>query len=123
MTREKAKEYIFLNNIQPSIKVEVDGIADALWISRYSVVKFVDTLYDDIESRICENCNYLQSNAANDMFWCINQDGVNKYRTMDARVDLDFGCNKFECKPKQTYSNKDDDTPLGANPFMSGKDE
>lgn len=34
------------------------------------------------------------------------------------------GENIFELrkKPIQTYSIKDDDTPLGANPFMSGSD-
>ena len=61
----------------------------------------INQIYDEFESRTCDNCRYRQTNNANDMYWCINQYGANKYRNMDIRVDLDFGCNKFERKDKK----------------------
>ena len=61
-------------------------------------VLFLPDVIKILDSRICENCKYVQINHAQDMFWCINEGGANKYRNMDIRVDLDFGCNEFERK-------------------------
>ena len=61
-------------------------------IESYSVKKILDSIYDDFENRICENCKYYDSlNKSSGM--CANI----SIQFVDA-VDSNFGCNGWELK-------------------------
>ena len=80
MTREEAKS-----------KLTCYGYSQNKPLADYKVI---DQIYDDIESRICENCKHYNMDTA--VYYCDTYDIVminddNTIRT----VDKDFGCNKF----------------------------
>ena len=81
MTREKIKKYI-------EEKFAFLAISDAFMV--------VDKIFDDIESKTCENCKYHQSYSED----TLNIDGCND--TYCNRIGVNtpsyFGCNKFERK-------------------------
>ena len=66
------------------------------WIPHFDEEKFVNEIYDDFESRTCENCNYFIDEKGTKFQFCnasteggiIGWNGYGK----------DFGCNKFERK-------------------------
>lgn len=64
----------------------------------FSKDEIVNEIYDHFESKLCGSCKYLQVNNAKDMYWCTSKEGGNKYRTMDIRVDLTFGCTEWKTK-------------------------
>lgn len=57
----------------------------------------VDRIYDDIESRVCENCEYIEYGTFDDMIYCSIDCSSNKYRK-EKSVTRDFGCNLFKRK-------------------------
>ena len=61
-------------------------------IESYSVKKIIDSICDDFENRICENCKYYDSlNESSGMCANISIQFVNA-------VDSNFGCNGWELK-------------------------
>ena len=84
MTREEAKDLI-LNSVPKE------------WTMRkYNLEYNIDTIYDEFESRTCNNCKYYKRYNYNDMRCSLRviecQAYENNYK--------DFGCNKFEIKDK-----------------------
>ena len=81
MTREEAKEFEY--------SLDVDGYY-------YKDVELIiDKIYDDFESRTCENCTYLyRPDLTNGIYRCEN----NVVTIEDGEIELDFGCNKWEAK-------------------------
>lgn len=55
------------------------------WVEIHDVV---DKIYDDFESRICENCKFYEKNPN----ICCNSNS----RLWAEVVDNNFGCNQFE---------------------------
>ncbi len=53
----------------------------------------IDIVYDDFESRTCENCEHMKTTGH---FYTCNQ----FYHYENTKVTKDFGCNKHE--PKET---------------------
>ena len=49
----------------------------------------IDAIFNDFESRTCENCYYHIVNCSETIIWC----GLDE---VDMRVTEDFGCNKFK---------------------------
>ena len=65
------------------------------------IKEFVDRIYDDFESRTCENCTYLyRPDLTNGIYRCEN----NVVTIEDGEIELDFGCNKFSCKEDKQYA-------------------
>ena len=91
MTREEALGHIF---------VQIDGT-----VYPNDVEDLINTLYDDFESRTCDNCKYY-SKEKEYLGLCnaIPEDG--EILTTDDRIiadalfypTKDFGCNKFSYK-------------------------
>ena len=69
MTREKARDAVILA-ITADIKLAL-----------------IDKIYDDFESRVCENCEYYSRIGS-----CENKESY----CFDQLVYDDFGCNRFE---------------------------
>ena len=86
MTREEVKEHTML---MKSKWVELD------------LIEVIDMIYDDFESRVCENCKYAEKiigcPCCHHGFMCKNK-SVIMYHAESMRVSSDFGCNKFERK-------------------------
>ena len=66
----------------------------------------IDEIYDDFESRVCENCKYWEENI--NMLKKRTGDG-DCHKEIDEIGDMynsytskDFGCNKFEPKIKES---------------------
>ena len=67
------------------------------WIGRDEVA-LIDEIYDDFESRTCENCKYFIDEKGTKLQFC-------NARTVGGIIGWngygkDFGCNKFERKDK-----------------------
>ena len=75
MTRGEAKA--------TKVNVDLDYLSKRQYAQLMSVI---DNIYDDFESRICENCRY--SNPVS--YICQELGGL--------QLDKDFGCNQFSCK-------------------------
>ena len=73
MTREKARDAIILA-ITADIKLAL-----------------IDKIYDDFESRVCENCKYF-TYCDDGFHYCDNQLNVG----FNGLITEDFGCNRFE---------------------------
>lgn len=59
---------------------------------REDIEKHIDKIYDDFESRTCENCiNY--SDTENEGFWC--EEFEESFININERPE-NFGCNKWE---------------------------
>lgn len=71
MTREEAKELLKKDN-------------------RYGIDWIIDDIYDDFESRVCENCKHKTNRECN---------------TIIDYFGKDFGCNKFERKEDESDNN------------------
>jgi len=56
MTREDYKEIVWSQSGLTSLVQEVNGITDAVWISRVSVLQLVDIIHNDIEQSNCSGC-------------------------------------------------------------------
>ena len=73
-------------------------------LGRMILTSIVDKIYDDIESRICENCGYVDGgvNLCNDIYtakYCSNSNvGI-------GIVKDTFGCTEFQAKtePEDTF--------------------
>ena len=64
------------------------------------MIDLVDEIYNDFESRTCENCEYNEllnsgENACSNDYMVAE---FNTYPQYPLIVDSDFGCNKFERK-------------------------
>ena len=70
MEREKAKEYL-------------------KYIPHFDGDKFIDEIYNDIESRTCENCRWYQIMDSTNLKIC---------KLYDIHGIKDFGCNKWVVK-------------------------
>ena len=70
MTREEAKKSLYY-------KLQFDTL---------NINDFIDIIYDDFESRTCENCKRCQDEV------CVNSDSL----LCADFVQPGFGCNKFE---------------------------
>ena len=97
MTREEAKR-IIVKTIEHQIKKDFQPIdfdtnnKDSTFVLGY---RLIDKIYDDFESRTCENCKYNIATANEDIMWCNNSDALE-----DFEVFANFGCNKFERREK-----------------------
>ena len=71
---------------------EAERIAKAqdIGIGSKFTSEFISDIYDDFESRTCENCRYYNSKYE----YCDNSNSVCNHLVVD--IDKDFGCNKFE---------------------------
>lgn len=83
MTREDAKG-MWIENINVSTKAQYFSI--------------VDCIYNELESRICENCKHSRTGVIDNIILCNLKVSENYNYTWKSQVDKDFGCNKFERK-------------------------
>ena len=65
--------------------------------------KFIDEVYDDFESKICDKCKYSEYCSSVDIMVCHNEHTVFSQRCYKCSEDItifevtrDFGCNQFE---------------------------
>ena len=89
MTKEEAKkefwknggvfERVFKSCLKDVIKCSYQGI---------EIDNYIDKIYDDLESRTCRNCKYLDAVNV-----CQNIDSYCYDNFID---EEDFGCNRFE---------------------------
>jgi hypothetical protein len=86
MTREDVKK-IGVTTV-PNIGLEY------IWYEIY--IKKIDEIFDDFESRICENCNGYDSGYCNKKNSVETIDGLGVIAFIE--VSKDFGCNKFARK-------------------------
>jgi len=77
MTREEAKDLF---------RIDIDSYGKVK-----SPISKVDKIYDDFESRTCENCKYNLNGIE-----CNCNESVVEW--LDTDTFPDFGCNKFERK-------------------------
>ena len=56
----------------------------------YDNEEVINKIYDDFESRTCENCKYYEFISSVDSYFCTNKESSAKF------VSSDFGCNRFE---------------------------
>ena len=56
----------------------------------------IDKIYDDFESRICDNCKYCEFFSSVNSYFCINELSSAKF------VDSCFGCNRWEEKNEES---------------------
>lgn len=96
MNREEAKQDIFIGKGIKSHAMNVDGEIDALWLNRRGVLGFIDKIYDDFESKTCENCKHFDSHSSVCFEPKICEDNSGY-----VRITKDFGCNKYEPKNVQ----------------------
>jgi len=82
MTREEAQTFHY--NSMP-----VDGV-----INQFDVSMKINEIYDDFESRICENCEHYFENGKQ----CLNEESI-AFTSQEA-IYYDDGCNKFKRKDK-----------------------
>lgn len=71
---------------------------DACCQGRVDVPRLINRIYNDFESRVCENCKYNMYRYSNAMIECnldIHQHIGSEYN------DFDFGCNYFERKKEK----------------------
>jgi len=101
MTRELAKEKVFLHeDMRVLIQAREDMIPeiDMCHILRKDVLKHVDKIYDDFESRTCENCKFYGAEHERishpNYRTCINTDSF----TYMQEPHYEDGCNKFKRK-------------------------
>lgn len=81
MTRDEAKDYDY--------DLDVDGYYYK------DVDKVIDKIFDDFESRKCENCKYGKP-ILNNRISCEN--GLLSFSYVALTLDKDFGCNKWKSK-------------------------
>jgi len=55
----------------------------------------IDAIYNEFESRVCENCNHWNKNGKQ----CLNEQSI--AYTSEEAIDYDDGCNKFKRKDNQ----------------------
>lgn len=89
MNRDEAKEIVFFSKEIRSVMYAIDNEVDALWLLRKDLLKHIDKIYEDVESRLCENC--IHDNT------CEMQEVLRKGVT-NTKFLKTFGCNSFERK-------------------------
>ena len=66
------------------------------------MISIVNELYDELESRTCENCKHMHYWVETDIVECSANEPPLNWETMKKlsmfEVTYDFGCNKFERK-------------------------
>ena len=91
MTREEAKDLI---------EIEYDSLDNYCDSNHCSVI---DQIYDDFESRTCENCKYVENSGqtySTAVQKCkLGIGDINEWGSVFCSKD--FGCNKFERKDKK----------------------
>ncbi len=93
MTREEAK------NIVTEIANKNKTI---VWLLDTDIFKIIDMIYDDFESRTCENCKYFKKET-DDFGFC---EYTSKKETNSKNIFVvykDFGCDRF----KRTKNERD----------------
>ncbi len=88
MNREEAKETDLKR-----LEVEYTDGTKEFQISSMKVYKLIDKIYDDIESRTCENCKHFIQQHRKHGNYC----GILSVNKTGFELD-NFGCNKFERK-------------------------
>ena len=63
MNREEINNKVFLADDMRSVEHIQRYEADTIWILRKDVLKLTNQIYDDFESRTCDNCRYYQKNC------------------------------------------------------------
>ena len=76
MTREDYKEIVWSQSGLESTVKEVDGVTDAVWISRVSVLQLVDIIHNDFESHKCENCKWYIVAHQKELAYCTHKNGL-----------------------------------------------
>ena len=76
MTRDEAKQ---------TFTVHTNGSDRFIKIDKRTFDKFIDMIYDDIESRTCSNCNFYQKEV------CCNSDSP----LCTEFTSAEFGCIEF----------------------------
>lgn len=61
-----------------------------------SPYKLIDDIFDDFESRTCQNCKYFNVSECSIILPFESIDGLGTLGTME--VDSDFSCSRFERK-------------------------
>jgi hypothetical protein len=96
MTREEAKAIVF-NDLEPYVLNHIELEIDSKYIHRKAVINFVDEIYNDFESRTCENCKHWNGNEECELLvydYCINDYCDDRCIT----TSPSFSCNKWEDK-------------------------
>ena len=95
MTRETLKDFL--------IQIEEAPSPSNRWKPDL-VCEMVDKIYDDFESRTCENCKHSYSSSIVNPTHCsevtfpyFNEVDA-EWEDMSMEITKDFGCNKFERK-------------------------
>jgi len=82
MTREKAQEELYSYVYDDSLE------------SGHLTADLITKIYDDFESRTCDNCKWLT-----DLGFCVNLKSIgNGKDRFEDSIKSDIGCNKFERK-------------------------
>ena len=94
MTREDAIEKAYANNIFKVNKWSEDGYE----FNFEPVREFLNELYDDVESRVCKNCKYLDIPTVEHLSHLrFYKKGFSMHTYFDYEVVTDdFGCIRFE---------------------------
>ena len=97
MTREEAKTIFWTDKYGKSVFEKFCDISyQKIVSSRYigsEIDKFIDEIYDDFESRTCENCKLLNRDTGKSYSTCTELP-----LNMGADTITEFGCNWFKRK-------------------------
>ena len=69
------------------------------WIksnNSFDTLTLVNDIYDDFESRTCENCKHYSSGYCPANVFYIYNELIDKDEEIHLQCNKDFGCNKFE---------------------------
>ena len=79
-------------------RIKEEDVRQGLMVD-FNVYDFINKIYDDFESRTCENCKHAKKvigcPCCHHGFECSD---ITRYSNSPVRVDSDFGCNKFKRK-------------------------
>lgn len=94
MTREEALKKIQYETIlakDDKILFQFCSLPKASIVIKKDVEELIDKIFNDFESRTCENCKHFTFMSRANSYICSSLDNQSvKW------IDKDFGCNKFE---------------------------
>ncbi len=63
------------------------------------VEKLIDIIFNDFESRTCENCRHIAKTEYQGT-WCGNNDNIS---ILETQIPIDCSCNKWERKDDDNF--------------------